>query len=218
MKRTAATRVRNNRSGDPERRLCACAHRHTTGIRLPQLGFRVVDDHRDSHLRQRPLSRAARAVPGCLTCCVPHLAAHLCHGPSPGPALAPARLPCLAALCPGLALLVPAADAGPSLAAVAASDAGPLAPAGVPCFAVPCPGFAPLAPAADAGPPLAVAAAPEAGLSGHSAEKARARRRASDRLRFPVAAVVRVGPVQRLAGLKMAAWNRVGLAAGNFFP
>jgi hypothetical protein len=27
-----------------------------------------------------------------------------------------------------------------------------------------------------------------------------------------------VGPVQRLAGLKMAAWNRVGLAAGNFFP
>ena len=179
MKRTAATRVRNNRSGDPERRLCACAHRHTTGIRLPQLGFRVVDDHRDSHLRQRPLSRAARAVPGCLTCCVPHLAAHLCHGPSPGPALAPARLPCLAALCPGLALLVPAAGAGP---------------------------------------PLAVAAAPEAGLSGHSAEKARARRRASDRLRFPVAAVVRVGPVQRLAGLKMAAWNRVGLAAGNFFP
>ena len=133
-----------------------------------------------------PLSRVVRAAPGCLTCCVPLLAAHPSQGPSPRPALAPSRVSCLAVLYPCLAML------------------------GL--------GLAPLPSAADAGPCLAATAAPEAGLSGHSPEGARARRRASERLCWPFAAIVLVEPVQRLAGVKMAVSSRVGPAARNFFP
>src|SRR5689334_18488251 len=114
-------------------------------------------------------AKTTRPSPGnSLTCCAPHLAAHLCQIPSPGPAV-PARVPCLAAVCPELAPLVPAPDVG-RLAVAAESDAGPAAVAGadagltrlalVACPAVRCPGLASLALAADAGPAAGLDAGP----------------------------------------------------------
>ena len=52
-------------------------------------------------------------------------------------AIVPERVPCLVVLCPGLAPLVAAVDAGPPVAGFAAAGAGLLAPAPVACLAVP---------------------------------------------------------------------------------
>src|ERR1700730_1091723 len=87
-----------------------------------------------------------------------------------------------------------------------------LVPVRAPCLAT-------WGPVAHAGPPLAAAAASDAGRPAPPAEEAPGRWRASERLRLLFAAVVRVGLVQRLAGLEMTTgWNRAGPAAGNFFP
>src|SRR5690242_19375825 len=84
-------------------------------------------------------AKTTRPSPGnSLTCCAPHLAAHLCQIPSPGPAV-PARVPCLAAVCPELAPLVPAPDVGQRLAVGAGSDAALTRLALAACPAVRCP-------------------------------------------------------------------------------
>lgn len=149
----------------------------------------------------------------CLICCAPHLAAHPCQSPSPGPALILARVPSFAVPCPDLATPVPAADAGTPLAVVAESDVGQWVPARAACLALICPGLATLVLAADAGP--AAVAGSDAGPSRYPAEEAPAR--AYEHPRPPFAAVVGAGRVERLAGLATAGGRRVG-PAGRFFP
>ncbi len=160
----------------------------------------------DSSGKENSSSRGNRLI-----CCAPHLAAHPCRSPSPGPALAPARVPCLAVVCPDLAPSVPAPDVGQRLAVEAGSDAGLAAVAGpdagltrlalVACPEVRCPMLASLAPAADAGPAADLDA-------GSPVVEAPAWLRAFEHLHPPFAAVVRAGPVQRFAGPTMAAETR----------
>jgi len=92
-----------------------------------------------------------------------------------------------------------------------------LIPARTPCLVVRRPGLVTSVRAAHAAPHLAATAAPGAGQSARPAGEP-AGLRTSEHLRLPSAAAVRAGPVERLAGLKMAGRNRVGPAAGICLP